>query len=451
MTGHPVTGSDIVLERLMSLHPKIIDLTLDRVYRLLDRLGNPQTRLPPVVHVAGTNGKGSVVAYLRAGLEAAGLRVHTYTSPHLVRFHERIRLATGSGTSAFIPEDALLAMLEECEVANEGKPITFFEITTVAAILAFVRNPADVVLLEVGLGGRLDATNVIEQPALCVITPVDLDHQQYLGDTIAQIAAEKAGIMKAGVPVVIGPQPHDAERVLLDRAAALHARSLLYGRDWRVDSDGDGIRYCEGSILRSLPRPSLPGPHQIRNAGTALAALGQLRSAFPLPDHAFAAAVTTATWPARMQRLTHGPLLRTVPASWEVHLDGGHNPSAGRAIAETLDSLPARPLHLVFAMLNTKDPVGFLTPLLSRSASLWATAIPDAPATLSAEDALAAAFRAAEVNGYGPGQGPQLSTAASATAAVERIVSHHGASGAPQRVLLCGSLYFAGHILRENG
>src|SRR5579884_169620 len=289
--------SDRVLARLMRLHPKRIDLSLGRIERLLAALGNPQDRLPPVVHVAGTNGKGSVVAALRACLEADGRRVHAYTSPHLVRFHERIRLA---GT--LIAEEALVALLEECERANGETPITFFEITTAAALLAFARTPADVVLLEVGLGGRLDATNVVRRPAATAITPISLDHQAFLGDTIAAIAGEKAGILKRGAPAIVAPQPPEAACVIAERAAAVGAPLYRWEREWRAWPANGGMRY-EGRHWRlDLPPPSLFGPHQIVNAGTAIACLEHL-TALPVSAAAIANGLRHIEWPARLQRL----------------------------------------------------------------------------------------------------------------------------------------------------
>ena len=264
-------GSDVILERMMALHPKIIDLTLDRVWRLLDALGNPQDRLPPVIHIAGTNGKGSTQAMIRAGLEAAGHSVHAYTSPHLARFHERIRLA-----GALISEEDLTALLEECYAANAGANITYFEITTCAALLAFARTPADYTLLEVGLGGRLDATNVVEKPALCIITPVSMDHEQYLGDTLAKIAGEKAGILKRGVPCVVGPQSEEGLEAIETIAARVGAPLLIHGQHWHVTREGDRMVYQDENGLLDLPLPNLPGAHQIQNAGAALAALRHL-------------------------------------------------------------------------------------------------------------------------------------------------------------------------------
>jgi dihydrofolate synthase/folylpolyglutamate synthase len=410
----------------MSLHPKIIDLVLDRVWRLLDALDHPEHDLPPVIHIAGTNGKGSTQAMIRAGLEAAGKSVHAYTSPHLARFHERIRLA---GT--FISEPALMQVLEECEIANGGAPITYFEITTVAGILAMARTPADFTLLEVGLGGRLDATNVVESPALTIITPISIDHTQYLGETLAEIAAEKAGIIKRGVPCIVGPQPDEAMEVIEARAARLGAPLLAYGQHWHVWEERGRLIYQDEHGLRDLPLPRLIGHHQVINAGAAIAALRHLG----FDDAAFEAALTDAYWPARMQRLTTGPLNDAAPKA-ELWLDGGHNPAAGIALAEALDRLPNRPTYMVCGMLNTKDVGGYLKPLARHAERLYAVSIPDAQATLPAS-ATADAARA---------DGMDAVESESVLAAVQEIVST-----APEaRILICGSLYLAGHILQDN-
>lgn len=419
------TQSDAILSRLMALHPKIIDLTLDRVWRLLDRLGNPQTRLPPVIHIAGTNGKGSTQAMIRAGLEGAGLRVHAYTSPHLVRFHERIRVA-----GDLISEPDLAALLDECEAANDGAPITFFEITTCAAFLAFARTPADYLLLEVGLGGRLDATNVIEKPALTVITPVSLDHQQYLGDTLTLIAGEKAGILKRRVPCVVGPQDDDGLEAIESRAARLGVPLLAHGQHWHAREEFGRLVYEDERGLLDLPRPNLPGPHQIQNAGAALAALRALGVGDP------EAAVTRAEWPARMQRLRRGPLIDAAPGV-EMWLDGGHNPAAGQAIADTLSRLPRRPTFAICGMLNTKDVTGFMRPLAGHLSGLMAVSIPGEANTLPEATTAAAACAA----------GIDAAPADSAAAALRAITARDPAA----RVLICGSLYLAGRILSENG
>ncbi len=419
--------SDRILDRMMALHPKIIDLTLDRVWRLLEALGNPQSDLPPVIHIAGTNGKGSTLAMIRAGLEGAGLRCHAYTSPHLARFHERIRLA-----GELISEDHLTAVLDECYAANGDAPITYFEITTCAAILAMARQPADYTLMEVGLGGRLDATNVIDRPALTVITPVSMDHEAYLGDTLAAIAGEKAGIIKRNVPCIVGPQADTALEVIEAVARRLGAPLLAHGQHWHVSPEHGRLVYRDETGLRDLPLPNLPGHHQIENAGAALAVLRQLGTS----DAACEAAVTRAAWPARMQRLIYGPLIDAAPGA-ELWLDGGHNVAAGQAIARHLGTLPERPTHLVCGMLNTKDVSGYLRSLAGVADSLTAVSIPGEANTLPAEITAEAAR----------GVGLRAFTAESALGAVQRIV----ADTPTARILICGSLYLAGGILRENG
>ncbi|WP_295042241.1 folylpolyglutamate synthase/dihydrofolate synthase family protein [uncultured Paracoccus sp.] len=423
-----MSHSDAILDRLMSLHPKVIDLSLDRMHRLLAALGNPERRIPPVIHVAGTNGKGSSQAMIRAGLQAGGASVHAYTSPHLARFHERIRLA-----GDLIAETDLAATLEECETANAGQPITFFEITTAAAFLAFSRSPADYTLLEVGLGGRLDATNVIDKPRLTVITPVSIDHTQYLGDTLPLIAAEKAGIIKRGVPVIVGPQQDEALRVIETRASGLTAPVLAHGQHWMAAPDRDGMIYQDDHGLWDLPRPNLIGPHQIDNAGTALAALRQLGAT----DAQARAAVTQAEWPARMQRLRHGPLVDLAGPQAELWLDGGHNPAGGQALAATLAAMPPRPTHLVCGMLNTKDIAGYLRPLAVHADSLTAIDIPGEVNTLPAETTA----------GVASGVGIIAATAGDAAQAIAAITRRDPNS----RILICGSLYLAGRVLRDNG
>ena len=419
--------SDIILDRMMALHPKIIDLTLDRVWRLLAALDNPQDRLPPVIHIAGTNGKGSTQAMIRAGLEAAGKRVHAYTSPHLARFHERIRLA-----GDLISEDHLTAILDECYAANKGEAITYFEITTCAALLAMSRVPADYTLLEVGLGGRLDATNVINAPALTILTPVSLDHEHYLGDTITKIAWEKAGIIKRRVPCIVGPQEEAAEEVIEARARYLGAPILSHGQHWHVWQERGRMIYQDETGLLDLPLPNMPGVHQIENAGAALTALRALE----MDEPACEASVSRAYWPGRMQRLISGPLVAAAKGA-ELWLDGGHNPAAGQALAAHLDSLPRRDTHLICGMLNTKDVRGYLAPLARVAKGLIAVSIPGEANTLSADDTSEAARSV----------GMTADTAPNVQAAIERIVTQD----ADCRILICGSLYLAGGVLRENG
>jgi dihydrofolate synthase/folylpolyglutamate synthase len=421
--------SDAILARMMALHPKVIDLTLDRVWRLLDALGNPQNDLPPVIHIAGTNGKGSTQAMVRAGLEAAGHKVHAYTSPHLARFHERIRLA---GT--LISEADLTALLDECYAKNGADDITYFEITTCAALLAFARTPADFTLLEVGLGGRLDATNVIDRPELTIITPVSMDHEAFLGTTIAAIAGEKAGIIKRGVPCIIGPQSESGIDVMEARAAQCGAPVLAYGQHWHSGPERDGMIYQDELGLLDLPLPILPGLHQIQNAGIALAALRHLGC----DEAACTAGLTQAVWPARMQRLRSGPLANLANASGaELWLDGGHNPAAGAALALVLRSLPKRPTHMICGMLNTKDVDGYLAPLAEVAISLTGVSIPGEANTLPADQTAQAAQHV----------GLAGRAADTVTEALQAIL----ADDPHARVLICGSLYLAGAVLRENG
>ena len=421
------TGSDAILARMMTFHPKIIDLTLDRVHRLLAALDHPERRLPPVIHLAGTNGKGSTQAMIRAGLEAGGDAVHAYTSPHLARFHERIRLA-----GELISEPALTALLDECVAANGADTITFFEITTCAAFLAFSRVKADWTLLEVGLGGRLDATNVVEKLALTIITPVSIDHQQYLGETLPEIAAEKAGIIKRGVPCVVGPQEEAGLAVIEARAARLGAPLFVHGQHWHVWEERGRLVFQDERGLMDLPLPNLPGPHQVQNAGAAIAALRALGR----DEAACEAAVTRAFWPARMQRLRTGPLAASAPEV-ELWLDGGHNPAGGEAVAATLARMPPRETHLICGMLNTKDVRGYMRPLAPHAAWLWAVSIPGEPNTLPAEVTRDAAREAGMV-------AKAAGSVADALAAITQ-------ANPQARVLICGSLYLAGQVLKDNG
>lgn len=431
---------DQILQRLTALHPKAIDLSLDRIRALLSRLGDPHLQLPPVFHVAGSKGKGSTTAFLRAMLEAAGYRVHAYTSPHLVRFNERIRLA-----GELIDDAKLIALLERCESVNAGAPITFFEITTAAAYLAFAEVPADIVLLETGLGGIADTTNVIPRPALTALTPIGIDHVAFLGDTIAKIATNKAGILKDGVSCVVGPQPDDAIAVIEARAAEMHSMLFRHGRDWTVRETSDGIRWRDSQIELSLPRPALLGAHQVVNAGVAIACTRHLPG-FTIPPDAIAAGLRQVDWPARMQQLSKGPLPDLLPPGTELWLDGAHNAMAGEALAETLKLLPPRPTWLVAGMLNTKDAAGFLRPLAPGLEGARCIAIPGEANSLSAEE-LAEAARSV---------GLAAEPAGSAAAAMRQIAQtiRADAASAPTlnsyRVVIAGSLYLAGRILAEN-
>lgn len=418
---------DPILERLTTLHPKVIDMSLDRLVRLLADLGNPHLSLPRVTHIAGTNGKGSTLAYIRAMCEAAGERVHVYTSPHLVRFNERIRLA-----GKLIDDAMLEATLAEIERINAGRPITFFEITTAAAFLAFSRVPADRVLLETGMGGRLDATNVVPKPDLVALAPISLDHTQYLGDTLALIAGEKAGIIKQGVPVCVGVQPAEASAVFDARAAELAAPLFRHGREWNFALLDEGGFQYRGLKTRRLPRPSLPGPHQYANAALAVACAEKLG----LPDSAIEAGITSAQWPARLQRLTRGPLVDRLPKNVALYLDGGHNEGAGEALAKWAQG---RQIDLVFGMLSTKQPIDFLRHVAPYVRRLRAIAIPDEKLSLQASDIAAAARQAGIAD---------VAEAVSAEAAI-RDLAPRAIPDVP--VLICGSLYLCGRILADNG
>ncbi|MFD0982399.1 bifunctional folylpolyglutamate synthase/dihydrofolate synthase [Tropicimonas aquimaris] len=423
----PVTGSDALLARLSGLHSTEIDLSLDRTWRLLAALGNPQDALPPTIHIAGTNGKGSTLAMLRAGLECAGLRVHAYTSPHLVRFHERIYLA-----GADISEPALSALLERTLDANGDAPVTFFEATTCAAFAAFAETPADALLLEVGMGGRMDTTNVIAEPRLTVITPVAMDHQAFLGDTLEAIAGEKAGILKRGVPCVVGRQEEAALEVIEARAARLGVPLLAQGQHWHTWEERGRLVYQDETGLFDLPLPALAGPHQIDNAGIAIAALRTLGH----DEAACEAAMTGARWPARMHRLRRGPLVEAASDA-EIWLDGGHNAHATRAVAATLDALPKRPTRLIFALLANRDPEAVLAPLAGRADGLIAVPIPGESAAADPQVLADAARRL----GIPAEVAPDVATALAAIRAETPAA----------RVVICGSLYLAGTVLRDNG
>jgi dihydrofolate synthase/folylpolyglutamate synthase len=431
-------ASDAILDRLLSLHPKRIDLVLDRILRLLAALADPQTHLPPVLHVAGTNGKGSVCAFLRAMLEAQGLRVHVYTSPHLVRFHERIRI-----TGRLIEEDELADTLEECERANAGAPITFFEITTAAALLAFSRHPADALVLEVGLGGRYDASNVIDRPRVTCIAPVGLDHQEFLGASLADIAAEKAGIIKRGVPVVVGPQ-EDVPRDVIARAAeALGAPAFLFGQDFFAHQEHGRMIYQDDKGLLDLPLPRLVGRHQIDNAAIAIAALRAGGWGF---EPAMERGLRTVEWPARMQRLSRGPLVDLAPKNAEIWLDGGHNPQGGAAAARTIADFEERaekPLYLICGMLKTKDAKGFFANFQGLARHVVTVAIPGEGASRGAGEL----YDAARACGLETSPAEDLDDAMMQISAWSRARPFEG----PPRILICGSLYLAGFILGSNG
>ena len=422
----PTPGrAEAIIERLHGLYPRLIDLSLERLERLLAALGNPERRLPPIIHVAGTNGKGSTCAFLRAIGEAAGMRVHVYTSPHLVRFNERIRLA---GT--LVDDATLEATLEEVERVNAGQPITVFEVLMAASFVLFARVPADLCVLEVGLGGRADATNVIAAPAACAIASISMDHKEMLGDTLAKIAAEKAGIMKRGAPVVTGTQPDEVLAVFRAHAAAAGAPLRIRGAEWTIDPSADGLVFRDAAGTLALPPPSLPGPLQIDNAGIAVAALRA--SGLAIPESAYARGLATAQWPARLQRLT-GALARSLPAGWEVWLDGGHNPGGGEALAAHIVAWHDRPLHVLVGMKQAKDSAEFLRPLIPHATTLWAVSEAGQHLALPVAAIIAASGGVAR-------PGPSIA------AAIAQLPP-----GPPARVLICGSLYLAGEVLKADG
>lgn len=427
----PIRASDAVIARLRALHPTLIDLTTGRVERLLAALGHPEQRLPPVIHVAGTNGKGSTVAFMRAIAEAAGLRVHVITSPHLVRFAERIRLA-----GVLITDEQITDLITRIEAANAGEPISFFEFTTVLAFQAFAETPADLCLVEVGLGGRFDATNIFDAPAVSVITPVDYDHLEMLGPELSKIAWEKAGIIKAGRPVVVARQMDEGEAVILGEAETQNAPLSLMGRDFDAwEANGRLLVQLEDRLL-DLPRPSLMGAHQFANAGLAVAALAALNDS-RIDDEAYAKGVASAVWPARFQRLTAGPLGEMAKARGaDLWLDGGHNPHAGVALAEAAGRLVARdprPLVLISAMFARKDARGFFAPFAPLAPRVIAT-------TFDSETAA----KATEIDEAARAAGLQSEMAAHVTEALERALS---ADGPAPHVLICGGLHFAGEVL----
>ena len=429
--------TDQILERLTRLHPKLIDLGLERMERLLAAMGSPHRKLPPAVHVAGTNGKGSLVAYLRAMAEAAGYRAHVYTSPHLVRFNERIRVA-----GQLISDDLLEDVLTECEEANAGQPITFFEITTVAAFLAFARVPADIAIIEVGMGGRFDTTNVID-PILSAITPIGYDHTGFLGDTLEKIAGEKAGILKHAVPAVIGRQREASAGVIAARAGQLAAPLFRMGREWQVNPTDRGFRYESDLMTLDLPAPALAGAHQIDNAATAVACVERLRAAnFEIDDAAIRKGLAAVEWPARLQRLTRGPLVDALPPGCELWLDGGHNEDCGIALARMAADWAKEPaplpLYLVFGMLTTKDASGFLRPLARHATAARAVPFPEGHSAFTPDEACR---KAAEV-------GLDCLPANDFGAALEDLLA---TQPAPMRILICGSLYLAGAVLARNG
>ncbi len=435
-----MTPIDSIVARLTALHPKRIDLSLDRMQRLLAALDHPERKLPPVIHVAGTNGKGSTIAFLRAILEAAGLRVHVYTSPHLVRFNERFRLGA-KGEGRLVSDAELIATFAECERVNAGEPITVFEITTAVGLVLFARHPADVLLMEVGLGGRLDATNVVDHPLASIVTRISIDHTDFLGPTLEKIAAEKAGILKRGAPAIVAAQPRDALAAIERQAARLGVPLKIAGEDWTATEERGRLVYQDEAGLLDLPAPKLYGRHQFENAGLAIAALRAIPR-FKIAPAAFEAGLVKADWPARLHRLSAGKLVELAPAGSELWLDGGHNPDGGRAIAAALADLEervSRPLVLIVGMLASKDCAGFLGNFTGLARKLIAVPVPGADKGLSAQ----AVADAARSIGLSATSRDNLSEALEAARKLDLEP--------PPRILITGSLYLAGDVLRENG
>ncbi len=436
----PSAPLDELIARLSLLHPRSIDLGLERMHGLLDRLDHPERRLPPIIHVAGTNGKGSTIAYLRAILEAAGLSVHVYTSPYLVRLNECFRLGRPGG-GALVGDAELRAALEHCERANAGAPITIFEIKTAAGFCLFAQHPADVLLLEVGLGGRLDATNVIDAPLATVIAPVSMDHTDYLGDTLTMIAGEKAGILKRGVPAISAEQLPEAAAVIEREARRMHAPLHMAGREWHVNVERGRLVYQDDRGLMDLAAPKLFGRHQFDNAGLAIATL-RAQDRFKINSAAFEAGVVNAEWPARMQRLASGALVEQAPEGSELWLDGGHNAEGGRVAAAALGDLEervSRPLVVIAGMMANKDAGAFLANFAGLTRHIIAVQIPDHEGAMP-PDRLADAARQL---------GMRVENAGSVEAALGSLTRL--AYEVPPRILITGSLYLAGHVLAANG
>jgi dihydrofolate synthase / folylpolyglutamate synthase len=434
----PLLGE--LIARLSALHPRRIDLDLERMLRLLARLDHPERKLPPVIHVAGTNGKGSTIAYLRAILEAAHLRVHVYTSPSLVRINECFRLGRIGG-GVLVSDDELSAALEQCERANAGAPITIFEVETAAALCLFAQHPADVVLLEVGLGGRLDATNVIDAPLAAVIAPVSMDHTEFLGDTLAAIAGEKAGIIKRNAPVICAEQTPEAMAVIEQQARRLHAPLHAAGEGWHVNVERGRLVFQDDRGLMDLAAPRLFGRHQFDNAGLAIATL-RAQDLFKIEPAAFEAGVVNAEWPARMQRLASGALVDQAPQGCEIWLDGGHNAEGGCVVAAALGDLEervSRPLVVIVGMMGNKDAGAFLANFAGLTRHIIAVQIPDRDNAMP-PDRLADAARAL---------GMRVETCAGVEAALRSLTRL--AYEVPPRILITGSLYLAGHVLAANG
>ena len=431
------------IEQLMRLHPKGFDLSLDRIRALLDKLGNPQDHLPPTIHIAGTNGKGSATAFCRAMLEAAGLSVHVHTSPHLVHWHERFRLGQKGRRGALVSDAVLVDAIRRVADANGGAFITVFEILTAVTFVLFSEHPADAAVIEVGLGGRFDATNVMAHPAVSLIMPVSLDHQAYLGDRVELIAAEKAGIIKRGTPVIIGYQEQDAARdTILATAQRLGCDVSVYGQDFHAHEEHGRLVYQDESGLDDLPLPQLPGRHQLANAAAAIRALKA--AGFDLPIQHIEQGLQNAEWSGRMQYVSSGPIIDQAPEGAEIWIDGGHNPAAGQVIAEMLaeqEEKRPRPLFLISGMINTKDPVGYFSAFAGMARHVYTVPVTGSDAgidpVLLAEDAASAGLSAQ----------PALNVAQ----AMRLMRKDWQDLEAPPRILIGGSLYMIGDVLADNG
>ena len=424
---------DAALTRMQALHPQLIDLGLPRILRFLDVLGRPQDRVPPTIHVAGTNGKGSSLAFMRAILEASGADVHAFTSPHLVRFNERIRLA-----GELIKDGFLADLLDRCEAANQGQDITYFEITTGAAFLGFAETPADYLLLETGLGGRLDATNVVDQPLACLITSISFDHQRFLGQSIGRIAWEKAGIIKPGVPVIIAPQEFpDAIDVLLQKADDVGAPALCHGRDWVVEEDGDGFVIEQDGRVDRFPVPNLEGRHQFDNAASAIVTLRTVAGSRARPE-TIAAGLEGAKWPARLQPLTELGKKRGLTDGWELWLDGGHNASAARALT-AWSAERNRPFYLIVGILQRKDAYAFFEPFAGQTGGICAVPVPSSTPSVEPVELVQTAKQAGIERTW---------RAATVEDAIDELMT---AGLPPGDVVICGSLYLAGAVLKGIG
>ncbi|KGD95610.1 MULTISPECIES: folylpolyglutamate synthase/dihydrofolate synthase family protein [Rhizobium/Agrobacterium group] len=443
MNEAAVSEAEKEIEHLMTLHPKGFDMSLDRITRLLEVLGNPHLKLPPVIHIAGTNGKGSATAFCRALLEAGGYSVHVDTSPHLVNWHERYRIGVKGGRGQLVSDADLADALRRVGKANAGQQITVFEILTAVSFLLFSEKPADAVILEVGMGGRFDSTNVVPNPAVSVIMPIALDHQAYLGDRVELIAAEKAGIMKRGRPVVVGYQEFEAARdVLVSTAERLGCPASVYGQDFTAHEEFGRLVYQDEFGLADLPLPKLPGRHQYANAAAAIRAVKA--AGFTVTDAIMEKAMTTVEWPARLQKLTEGDLLRHAPEGSEIWIDGGHNPSGGEVIAEAMvafEERQPRPLYIIAGMINTKDPVGYFRAFTDIAEHVFTARIRGSDAALDPVVLAHSAYDAGLV----------AEPAGSIVEALQEITRRQVPGSPPPRILIGGSLYFAGNALADNG